>query len=113
MTHFRNIIILMVIILSASGCKNMLKPNPPSMSWMWDGPPPRKDGEPYNQLYIDGWKDGCETGADASTTTFYRSFLTFRQDPIKAQDPVYYKGWKDSFNYCGRYLYQYKYRRDY
>jgi len=80
------------------------------MKWMYDGPPKRTDGKEYDPLYVDGWVDGCETGVSANTNAFYKSFNTFKQDSAKAQNEVYYKGWKDAFNYCGRYIYQYNRR---
>jgi hypothetical protein len=78
----------------------------PKMQWIYDGPPPRKDGKEYPELYVEGWVHGCETGVSANTNAWYKFFYKFRQDAYKAQDKVYYKGWKDALNYCGRYMYQ-------
>jgi hypothetical protein len=86
------------------------KPGSPQMRWIYDGPPPSKNGQPSDPLYVDGWKDGCETGAAANTNDFYKYTLHFRQDAYKAQNEVYYKGWRDAFFYCGRYIYQYNRR---
>ncbi len=83
------------------------RPGSPTMRWMYDGPPSRDDGKQYPPMYVDGWKDGCETGASANTNDFYKYYNHFKQDWKKAQDDVYYKGWKDAFSYCGRYIYQY------
>lgn len=102
------------ILFSLSGCFQMskstfdiTKPGSPQMRWIYDGPPKRTDGKEYPPLYVDGWKDGCETGAAANTNAFYKYMISFKQDWKKAQDEVYYKGWKDAWNYCGRYIYQY------
>lgn len=81
------------------------------MRWMEKGPPERKDGKEYNTLYVDGWKHGCETGISANTNQWYKMYYEFRQDPYKAQNEIYYKGWKDAFNYCGRYIYQWTARK--
>ncbi len=89
---------------------DITKPGSPSMRWMYDGPPPRNDGKSYDTLYVEGWVDGCETGAAGNTNSFYKFTTTFKQDAIKAQDERYYKGWRDSFFYCGRYIYQYNRR---
>ncbi len=84
------------------------RPGPPWQSWMFDGPPP---GQEYTPLYVEGWKDGCATGTHASSNHWYAQFGGFKQDPIKAQNRIYYKGWKDSFDYCQRYIHQYKSRK--
>ncbi len=110
----RNLIYIFLLI-SLSGCImetskstfDFKKPGAPSMKWMYDGPPPRTDGKAYDPLYVEGWIDGCETGVSANTNAFYKYFNTFKQDAMKAQNEIYYKGWKDAFNYCGRYIYQY------
>ena len=86
------------------------RPGSPGMRWMFDGPPKKDDGKPHDPLYVEGWKDGCETGASANTNAFYKYFNGFKQDAFKAQNEIYYKGWKDAFNYCGRYIYQYNRR---
>ncbi len=83
-------------------------PVPPWQKWMLEGPPP---GQEYTPKYVDGWKHGCETGISASANQWYKMFYKFRQDPYAAQDRVYYKGWKDAFDYCQRYVNQYKRRQ--
>jgi len=80
------------------------RPGPPWQAWMFDGPPP---GREYTPLYVQGWKDGCESGTSASSNQWYKMFYKFKQGAILAQNRVYYKGWKDSFDYCQRYIYQY------
>lgn len=75
---------------------------------MYDGPPPREDGKPYNELYVKGWKDGCATGVSASTNSWYKFHYKFQQDAMLAQDNIYYKGWRDSYTYCSRYIFEYE-----
>lgn len=108
-------LIYITLLLGVTSCDyavtkstyDMTKPGSPAMRWMYDGPPPRKDGKAYDPLYVQGWVDGCETGASANTNAFYKYMLHFKQDSTLAQNEIYYKGWKDAFWYCGRYVYQY------
>lgn len=83
---------------------------PPHMVWAEKGPKPRKDGKPHNELYVEGWRDGCHSGISATANDWYKFFYDFRQDAQKAQNTVYYKGWKDAFTYCQRYMYQWQSR---
>ena len=86
------------------------KPGSPQMKWIYDHPPKSENGKSPDPLYVEGWQDGCETGASANSNSFYRYMNDFKQDSVKAQNELYYKGWKDAFNYCGRYIYQYNRR---
>jgi hypothetical protein len=101
MKFFKNFFTLFLTLIVLSSCKA----GPYWMHWMYEGPPPSKDGKPYNQMYVDGWKDGCETGVSATTNSWYKFHHKFKQDPIKAQDNIYYKGWRDALTYCGRYIF--------
>lgn len=85
-----------------------LKPGPPWQAWMYEGPP--GDNSTLPPLYLEGWKDGCHTGVHTNTAIIYKPFFGWKQDPIKAQNRVYYKGWKDAFDYCQRYIWQYEKR---
>lgn len=100
----RNLFYMMLFVVVLSACG---RPGPPWQHWMFDGPPPGKE---YTPLYVEGWRDGCHTGVSATTNHWYKQIYHFRQDPIKAQNRVYYKGWKDAFDYCQRYIYQYERR---
>lgn len=84
------------------------KAMPPHMRWAEEGPKPNKDGKPHDPLYSEGWVDGCHTGISAAANSWYRSYYHFKQDAYKAQNIKYYKGWKDAFSYCNRYLYQWQ-----
>jgi len=97
------LILIIIMVASLASCRA----GPPWMKWRFDGPPPGKE---YTPLYVEGWKDGCETGTAVSATSFYKFFHNFKQDAIKAQNRVYYKGWKDAYDFCQRYLYQYNRR---
>jgi len=52
-----------------------------------------------------GWKDGCESGLSSMTNTAYKTFYSFKQDPVLRENPVYYKAWKDTYNFCRHYAY--------
>lgn len=54
-----------------------------------------------------GWRDGCETAISANANSFQKFFYTFKQDSSLAQDPVYYSGWKTSWEYCMKYVFNY------
>jgi len=99
----RHLLIVCLCLTSLSACRA----GPPWKQWMFNGPPP---GREYTPLYAEGWRHGCESGASATTNHWYKFHYKFSQDPIKAQNRVYYKGWKDAFDYCQRYIYQYERR---
>lgn len=98
-------ILIFAVVMMLSGCQA----GPPWSSWIYDGPP-EKEGVEYPPLYVKGWQDGCESGTSSTATHWYKFHYSFRQDWKLAQNRVYYKGWKDAFDYCQRYIYQY-YRR--
>lgn len=104
---------IVLLALLMAGCNyNFKSPMPPWQKWAERGPPGWEDGtKEYNQLYVEGWVDGCHTGIAMSTTPFYRQFYKFEQDAYKAQDVIYYKGWKDAIDYCNRVVYQHKRRQ--
>lgn len=99
------ITIICLVAVSLSSCRA----GPPWMQWMFKGPKDMNEKN-YPPLYIEGWQHGCESGASATVRQWYKQFYRFKQDAYKAQDKTYYKGWKDAFEYCQRYLYQYKKR---
>ena len=41
----------------------------------------------------------------AMTNDYYRTFYRFRTDPTQVRNPIYYKPWKDAYNYCRHYVY--------
>lgn len=85
-------------LLLATGCGgmhmdfNFAKPSSLKMK-----PPP---GPPE---YQKGWVEGCNSGWKAYTNTFNKVFGKFEQDPILAQNDVYYQVWKDAYAYCAQY----------
>ncbi len=91
------------IVLLLVGCTAV----PPWQRWMQEGPP-KREGVEYPPLYVEGWVDGCETGISATANQWYKFSYKFQQDPILAQDRIYYRGWKDAFDYCQRFQYQWR-----
>lgn len=96
----------LLFLLSSCDYFDLSRAGPPTMMWMFEGPPPKEDGSPHDADYTLGWVHGCETGTSASTNHWYKQFYHFRQDAYKAQTPKYYKGWKDAYTYCSRYIFQ-------
>lgn len=97
--------VILIVLISVTGCrgkfiseKSITAPKPFGMG----GPP--KDADP---LYLQGWDDGCETGLSTMVTGFYKTHYEFKQDPYKANNPVYYKAWKDSYTYCRQYAFRF------
>ena len=64
---------------------------------MFDGPP---QGGDYPALYLQGWRDGCETGAASSADNIYKYRRLFKQDWQLAQNDTYHQGWKQAYSYC-------------
>ena len=94
---------LIVMLMGGSGCT---KSGPPWAHWMEDGPP-KKEGVTYPPMYVKGWQDGCHTGISANTNLYYRFFYDFKQDASLVMNDIYYRGWKDAFDYCQRYTVAY------
>ena len=102
MKKLLNLIVAILIVGIMSACTA----GPPWAEWMFEGPP-KKEGVTYPPLYVKGWQDGCHTGTSGSANHWYKFNYKFTQDWQLAQNRVYYKGWKDAFDYCQRYIYQY------
>lgn len=61
---------------------------------------PSNSGPPE---YMQGYKDGCESGYSGYANQFNKNFWTWKQDPQLAQEKVYYQIWKDAYSYCAFY----------
>lgn len=101
----KQLMMISITLVMLSACSA----GPPWAQWIYDGPPD-VPGVTYPPLYVKGWQDGCESGASASANHWYKFQHEFRQDWRLAQNRVYYKGWKDAFDYCQRYINQYNRR---
>lgn len=63
-------------------------------------------------LFKQGWQDGCQSAMAAQANHYQKLFYDFKQDPELSMNDEYYTGWKTSFEYCQRYLFQY-YKREF
>lgn len=56
-------------------------------------------------VYQKGWSDGCESGANVYSNSFYKSIRAFdyKFDPKLRNNKMYYQVWKDAFSYCSYY----------
>ncbi|MCE3232040.1 MAG: hypothetical protein K0R98_297 [Rickettsiaceae bacterium] len=101
----KNIVILLITILLASCAgkifdeKSRFAPKP----WRMGGP----DRENASPEYTEGWDDGCSTGLSTMNPGYYKSFYSFKQDPYKVDNEVYYKAWKDAYTYCRQYSFRF------
>jgi hypothetical protein len=94
----KKIMIVMGLLLQI-GCYSVptaLKPG----AWMLDQVP--KDGPPN---YKQAWLDGCQSGLASMTNAYYKTFWHFTQNAALRRDPVYYKTWVDTYNFCRHYSY--------
>lgn len=66
---------------------------------------------PYPAVYVKGWQDGCESGAEASSNYFYRMRYSFRQDWRLMKNGHYVKGWEDAYNHCRKYVLQHNLKK--
>lgn len=92
------------ILVSLSACSGA-----PWMQAMMEGPP-QPEGLPKQELpplYIKGWQEGCESGVSANTNSMAKFRYKFQQDASLVLNDVYYRGWKDAFDYCQRYTRMY------
>lgn len=93
------IFLILFLCISLAGCDGVpdeMKPAHRVFNYM------PKNGSPE---YEQGWKQGCESGMSGMTNSFYQSFYVFKQDNSLLKNEVYYKAWKDSYDYCKGYVY--------
>lgn len=83
---------------------------PPWKMSMMDGPPgydASQERNPLPELYLVGWREGCETGISSNTNSVNKFFYKYRQNASLVMNDTYYRGWKDAFDYCQRYTRMY------
>ena len=97
-----NLLVVLMVALLMSACRS----GAPWMQDMLKGPP-NQQGVVLPPLYLQGWQDGCETGVAANTTSLNKFFYNYRQNADLVMNDIYYRGWKDSFDYCQRYTRMY------
>ncbi len=104
-----NQILLLLLMLAISGCygrlfgdnadESIFAPKPLGL-----GNPNKDSGSP---VYQQGFDDGCKTGLATMVSDAYKSFYGFKQDPYMVDNPVYYKAWKDAYQYCRQYAFRF------
>lgn len=99
MNKILKIIAILFLTLGVSACQNV----PVWKYSMFERPAGNGN---YPPLYIEGWKDGCESGAQASANSFYRIQYKFKQNWQLITDPVYKNGWDNAYNQCRKYILQ-------
>lgn len=104
MKHVKHIAGMMILVMALAACQGS---GAPWMRKMMDGPPKQANQNPLPPLYLTGWKDGCETGVSANTNSFYKFYYKYRQNADLVMNDIYYRGWKDAFDYCQRYTRMY------
>jgi hypothetical protein len=52
--------------------------------------------------YVQGWRDGCESGVASTNQLVKPQFQSYfyRMHPGLAQNPIYYRVWRDAYDYC-------------
>ena len=73
MKKIKKIILITSCFLSLTACQNV----PVWKYSMFERPEGNRN---YPPVYISGWQDGCESGAEASANHLYRFKYKFRQD---------------------------------
>ncbi len=90
------LLLLLSLTACPGGAPDIIKPNQRVFGHMPEG---------GSAEYEKGWKQGCESGLSGMTNSFYQSFYVFKQDNSMLTNEVYYKAWKDSYDYCKGYVY--------
>lgn len=88
-----------IILLSLTSCDNV----PTWQSDIFERPQNNKE---YPQLYLIGWKDGCETGASSSASYTFKWKYEYRENPNLIRNGKYRHGWEDAFTFCRKYILQ-------
>jgi len=65
----------------------------------------------YPPEYIQGWKDGCQSGAEASANHLYRFRYKFQQDWKMLDNRLYVNGWENAYNQCRKYVLQHNLKK--
>lgn len=92
-------IFLALILIGMTACQNV----PVWRYGMFERPVGNGN---YPPLYISGWKDGCESGAQASANHLYRMRYKFKQNWQLISNPLYRNGWENAYNQCRKYILQ-------
>ncbi len=92
-------LILIIAILNLIACENV-----PVWKYSMFKAPQNNQVGAYNPLYIKGWQDGCQSGAESAANFFYRANYKFTQDWRLLDNTFYINGWEDAYNHCRKYI---------
>ena len=90
---------LLIVVSLLCSCHN-------APAWQYSMFKRPSGNQPYTPLYIKGWQDGCESGAQASATYLYRLRYSFKQDWQLLNNAYYTNGWEAAYNHCRKYILQ-------
>ncbi len=80
------IVIALLVISSCAPVPAGLTKSPP-------GPPD----------FVNGYKDGCDSGLAAFGNSYYKMFYKFKKRFNPAYDELYQNGWEKGYQYCRQY----------
>lgn len=100
----KKIILYVILSLGLSACQNV----PVWKYSMFERP---EGGGNYPPLYLEGWQDGCESGADASANHLYKFKYSFRQKWQLLNNAAYVNGWENAYSHCRKYVLQHNLRK--
>jgi hypothetical protein len=91
-TIYAKLLLVLFVALAVQSCK---RPN-------YDLPYSYPENAP--EVWKLAWQHGCRSGFSVYGNLWYKTWYHFEQDVSRIDDPIYYKGWMDSFNYCRAYI---------
>jgi hypothetical protein len=92
-------LVIAICLMNITACENV-------PMWKYDMFKRPAGNSPYPPMYIKGWQDGCESGAQASANYLYRLKYKFKQDWELLDNREYMTGWDNAYNHCRKYLLQ-------
>lgn len=98
------IFVLALFATTSSGCHGL----PLWRQDIMNRPPIKYDGtRNYHPEYVQGWQDGCHSGASAVHNHFMRIFYDFKKDYNMSKNSAQYEtGWNDAYRYCTSFILQ-------
>jgi hypothetical protein len=99
MKSLKKICLILTLLSSLSACHNV-------PAWQYGMFKRPAGNHSYSPVYIKGWQDGCESGAQASATYLYRLRYNFKQDWQLLNNNYYVNGWEAAYNHCRKYILQ-------
>lgn len=94
--RFTELASLFVVLAGCYSAPDWVKPKPWGIMRGVDGPP----------IFMQAWKDGCETGLSEFGNSAYKTFYRFKQDLALVGNPEYHTTWKQAEQFCKHYVYK-------